>query len=148
MVTPCRKPVKRNRRASALLVILVCFIVATAIFVMLGRQAVSERRAGEAQLWTAQAQWIAEAAVERAAARLKADGKYAGETWAIPAAEMNGKQNATASIHIENVAGRPDSRLIRVEADYPDDPVHRARVTKQISIDLKKPTSNAAAKKP
>ncbi len=137
-----------NRRAAVMIIILVCFIVAAAMFVMLGRQAVAERRASETQLWTAQAQWIAEAAVERAAARLVADAKYTGETWAIPAAEMDGKQSGKASIHVENVAARPDSRLVRVEADYPDDPVHRARWTKEIIIDLKKPTTSQAAKKP
>jgi hypothetical protein len=61
---------------------------------------------------------------------------------------MDGKQSAKASIHVENVAGRPDSRSVRVEADYPDDPVHRARCTKEITIDLKKPTTKPAAKKP
>jgi hypothetical protein len=130
---------KSGRRASVLLVILICFVVAAAMFVMLARQAIAERRAAEAQLWTAQAQWIAEAAIERAAARLTADAKYPGETWTIAAAEMGGKQGAQVRIHVEPIAGRPDSRLLRVEADYPDDPVHRARCSKQVTIELKKP---------
>jgi hypothetical protein len=142
-----RRP-KPNRRGSVLIVILVCFIIAAAMFVMLGRQAVAQRNAAEMRLWTVQAQWIAEAAVERAAARLKADAKYPGETWAIAAAEIGGKQDAKARIHVEPLAGRPESRLVRVEADYPDEPVHRARWTKQTTIDVKKPTTNEAVKKP
>jgi hypothetical protein len=134
-----RKPPKSNRRASVLLIILICFVVAAAMFVILAHQVIAERRAAEAQLWTAQAEWIAEAAVERAAARLTADAKYSGETWTIAAAEMGGKQGAHAKIRVEPVAGRPDSRSLRIEADYPDDPVHRARCTKQITIELKKP---------
>jgi len=149
MATVCRRLSKPNhRRASVLVVIFVCFVVAAAMFVLLGRQSVAQRREAETQLWTAQAQWIAEAAVERAAARLTADAKYAGETWAIPAAEMGGKQGAQARIHVEHLAGRPDSRLVRVEADYPDDPVHRSRWTKQIAIDLKTPGAAKDAKKP
>jgi Tfp pilus assembly protein PilX len=148
MATLCRKPSKQRRRGSVLIVILVCFIIAAAMFVMLGRQAVAQRNAAEGHLWTAQAQWIAEAAVERAAARLRADAKYPGETWTITAAEIGGKQDAKARIHVEPLAGRPDSRLVRVEADYPDQPVHRARCTKRITIDLKKPTTNEAVKKP
>ncbi len=147
----CRLPTadcRPRRRGAVLIVVLVCFVIAAAMFVMLGRQAVAERRAGDVQLWTAQAQWIAEAAVERAAARLAADAKYPGETWAIAAAEIGGRQGGRAKIRIEPVAGRPDSRLLRVEADYPDDPVHRARWTKQITIDLKRTTTNEAAKKP
>ena len=143
-----RKPPSPNRRGSVLIIILVCFVLAAAMFAMLARQTLTERRAAETQLWTAQSQWIAEAAVERAAARLTADAKYSGENWAISAAEMGGKQGARARIHVEPLAGRPDSRLVRVEADYPDDPVHRARSTKQIEIDLKRADTNEAAKKP
>ena len=139
---------RSRRRASVLLVILVCFVVASAMFLMLARQALAERRAAEVQLWAAQARWIAEAAVERAAARLGGDAKYAGETWKIPAAEIGGKEAALARIHVEPVAGRPDRRLLRIEADYPDDPVHRARSTKQITIDLKRTTAHQSAKKP
>jgi hypothetical protein len=131
-----------------LIVILVCFVVAAAMFAMLARQSLAERRAADVRLWAAQANWIAEAAVERAAARLAADAKYAGETWTISAAEMGGKQVAQARIRIEPVAGRPDSRLLRIEADYPDDPVHRARSTKQITIDLKRTNTKQPAKKP
>jgi Tfp pilus assembly protein PilV len=127
-------------------VILVCFVVAAAMFAMLGRQSVAQRNEAETQYWTAQAQWIAEAAFERAAARLGADAKYAGETWAISAAEMDGNDGAKAKIHVETVADRPNRRLVRVEADYPDDPVHRSRWTKQIAIELKTPTTNQAAK--
>jgi hypothetical protein len=148
MALPRQNLPKPDRRASVLIVILVCFVIAAAMFVMLGHQAVAERRAAEAQLWTAQAQWLAEAAVERAAARLAANAKYAGETWSVPAAEIGGKQGARATIRVEPLAGRPDSRLLRVEADYPDDPVHRARWTKQITIDLKASTIKDTAKKP
>ena len=119
----CRLPT--DRRASVLIVILVCFVVAAAMFAMLARQSLAERRAADVRLWAAQANWIAEAAVKRTTARLAADAKYAGETWTISAAEMGGKQAAQARIHIEPVAGRPGSRLLRIEADYPDDPVHR-----------------------
>ena len=48
----------------------------------------------------------------------------------------------------ERVADRPNRHLVRVEADYPDDPVHRSRWTKQIAIDLKTPGAAKDAKKP
>jgi hypothetical protein len=139
MASTQRKLPEPSRRASVLIIVLVCFVIASAMFLMLARQAVAERRAAEAQSWTAQARWIAEAAVERAAAKLKADRKYPGETWSIPAAEIGDKHGAKATIRVEPVAGRPNSRLLRIVADYPDDPVHRARSAKQITIDLKKP---------
>jgi hypothetical protein len=126
---------RRRRRGAVLIVVLVCFAVAATLFAVIARQSIAIRDLGDRQLWTVQAQWIAEAAVERAAARLSANANYSGDTWTIPAAELSGRQGGVARIHVEAVAGRPDRRLVRVEADYPDDPVHRARWKTQITID-------------
>jgi Tfp pilus assembly protein PilX len=135
-------------RGAVLIVILVCFALAAVLFVVIARQALVARRIVEKQLWSAQAQWLAEAALERAAARLGADAKYNGETWKIPAAELSGDNGGVASIHVEGVAGRPERRLVRVEADYPDDPVHRARWTTQVVIDRPAPAATKKAEKP
>jgi hypothetical protein len=137
-----------RRRGAILVVILVCFVVAAGMFVILGRQSVAQRREAETQIWTAQAQWIAEAAFERAAARLTADAKYAGETWTISAAELGGKDGAQARIRVEKVGGWPSLRIVRVEADYPDDQVHRSRWSKKVAVDIKTPIAEKDAKKP
>ena len=139
---------QRNRRGAILVVILVCFVVAAAMFVTLGRQSVIQRREAETQLWTAQAQWIAEAALERAAARLAADANYSGETWTISAAELGGSDAAKARIHVEKIAGSSGLRMVRVEADYPDDPVHRSRWTKKLGMAVETPAADKNAKKP
>jgi Tfp pilus assembly protein PilX len=136
-----------RRRGAVLIVILVCFAVAAVLFMLVASQSVVAHRASERQLWTSQARWVAEAAMERAAARLIADANYAGETWTIPAAELSGKEAAVARIRVERVADRPNRRLIRVEADYPDAPVHRSRWTTQITIDRPAPTTKKAAEK-
>jgi len=137
----------RDRRGAVLIVILVCFAVAAAVFALIASQSVVARRAAEKQLWTAQAQWVAEAALERAAARLTAEANYAGETWTIPAAELSGEDGAVARIHIEGVADRPNRRLVRVEADYPDAPVHRSRWATQVMIDRPAPAAKKDAEK-
>jgi hypothetical protein len=131
----------KHRRGAILIVILVCFFVAASMFALLARHSVAEHRAAETQLWTAQAQWIAEAAIDRAAARLAVDANYTGDTWTISAAELGGDDGAKARIHIEKIDGSPNLRTVRVEADYPDDPVHRARWTKQIAINVKTPAN-------
>jgi Tfp pilus assembly protein PilX len=141
-------PARDRHRGAVLIVVLVCFAVAAVLFVVLARQALAARRMVEKQLWGVQAQWVAEAAVERAAARLSADAKYSGETWTIPAAEFSGDSGAAASIRVEGVAGRPDRRLVRVEADYPDDPVHRVRWTTQAVVDRPAPPAAKKAEKP
>jgi hypothetical protein len=138
---------RKRRRGAVLIVILVCFALVTVLFTLVARQAFVANRLGERQLWSAQAQWVGEAALERAAARLAADPKYAGETWTIPAAELAGKDGGVAKIRVEKVADRPDRRLVRVEADYPNVPVHRSRWTQQILIDCPAPAAKKDAKK-
>ena len=138
----------KRRRGAILIVILLCFLVAASMFALLARHSVAEHRAAETQLWTVQSQWIAEAAIERAAARLAADANYTGDTWTISAAELGGNDGGQARIRVEKIDGSSNRRTVRVEADYPDDPVHRARWTKQIAIDVKTPPTNKAAKKP
>lgn len=142
----CRRLGKKNsgasrnrRRGAVLIVVLVCFFVVAAMFALLASQSISERRAAETRQWTLQAQWIAEAALERAAARLTADANYTGETWTISATELMGKSGALARIRVEAVGDRPNRHLVRVEADYPDAPVHRARWTTQIIVDRPAP---------
>jgi hypothetical protein len=138
----------RDRRGAIIVVILVCFAVASALFVLLAGQSVAGRRAADAQLWSEQARWVAEAALERAAARLAVDANYVGETWTIPAAELTDKEAALAKIHVEKDTEQPERRLVRVEADYPDAPVYRSRWSKQITIDLAAPAASKTAETP
>lgn len=128
----------KTRRGLVLLVILVCLTVASVVCVVLVEQVAVARRALNAHHWGLQAQWLAEAGVERAAARLAANADYAGETWNIPAGELAGGQGGVVRIQTETLADQPDRRLIRVEADYPDDPQHRCRKGKQVVADVVK----------
>jgi hypothetical protein len=131
-----------------MLIILACFALAATLFVLLGRMAFAERRASELQLWTVQAQWLAEAALERAAARLRADAEYGGETWNISAVELGGEKAALVEIRVESVDDdeSSDKLVILVTADYPNDPVHRCRWKKQLEITLKTTSAEAAEK--
>jgi hypothetical protein len=131
-----------------LVVVLICFALAAAMFVLVARQAIFSHQIAETQVWTIQAQWVAEAALERTAARLAANADYAGETWDIPAAELSGDHDAVAKIHVEKVADHPNRRLVRVEADYPVAPVHRSRWATQVLIDRPAPAAKPNADKP
>ena len=79
---------QRRRRGAVLIVVLVCLAVAAAISVVVVRQIAMERHGVQMNQRGLQASWLAEAGVERAAARLAADPKYAGETWIISAKEL------------------------------------------------------------
>jgi hypothetical protein len=93
------------------------------------------RNAQQTQHWGVQAQWLAEAGLERAAARLAGQPGYSGETWTIPAGQLGGNVGAVVRIRVESVARPPARRRVAVEADYPDDPLHRSRCTKEIVLE-------------
>lgn len=132
--SPLRKGEGTSRRGAILLVILVCFALAAAMFVVLARLAVTARRVAETQQWAVQAQWLAEAGLDRAAARLQQQADYSGETWKISASELGGAHAAVVKIRVDGVADLAAHRVF-VEADYPDDPVHRSRCTKEIVME-------------
>jgi hypothetical protein len=111
--------------------------MATLIFLAILKTAVAERGAMETRQWQEQAAWLAESGLERAAARLAADPGYRGETWTIPAAELGGQDGAVVRIEVEPDAEQPERRRrVSVQADYPDDPRHRARRSKEIAVRL------------
>jgi Tfp pilus assembly protein PilV len=100
---------------------------------MLGTAA-AHRRALRTELWRVQAQWLAESGLERAAWRLAADPQYTGEVWKLPAEQLDGTAAAAVRIEVETVSDQPNRRLVRAQADYPDDPHDRARQTKEAVV--------------
>ena len=130
-----RLPILRRGRGAVLIVVLVCLALATALFVLVAKQAVAERRAIDRSCHALQSRWLAEAGVERAAARLAADPDYAGETWDLSAKQLAGNDDAIVRIQVEKIADRPERRSVRVEADYPSGPERRCRQVKRIFMD-------------
>jgi type II secretory pathway component PulK len=118
----------------ALLVLLVSLAVAAAISVSVLRLAALQRRSLEIHQWQAQAEWLAESGLERAAARLAADPAYRGETWTIPAEALE-TDGGVVAIRVEPVAAQPDRRRIRIEAGYLSG---RARQTRDATLTLPK----------
>jgi hypothetical protein len=72
--------------------------------------------------------------------RLSTSGGYAGETWNIPANELNGPAPGVVRIVVETPARQPRRRRVRVEADYPANSDTRARQSKEVSWDLDRDT--------
>ena len=120
-----------------LLVILVCIGVASVVFMSLVRLAVAERGALQLEGWRVQAVWLVESGLQRAAARLAADAEYEGETWRIPAEALAGPDGAVVEIEVQALPQEPRRRSVRVRADCPDHPQHRARQSKQVVMQLR-----------
>ena len=112
-----------RRRGAALLAALVLLTVIVIMFGAMLQQLAATQRAARNAGRKLQAQWLAESALERAIAKRSADPKYAGETWKTPAADSG--EQGVAEITIQNA---DDQTTIEITADFPDHPLHRARV--------------------
>jgi type II secretory pathway component PulK len=131
----------RNRRRGVMTIVaLVCVMVASTLMIVVVRRALAESHLARSEARRAQSRWLAESGLERAVARLASDPKYSGEVWRIPSAVIGGQAEATGgggtvTIEVATQPGQPAQRLVRVQADWPDDPALRARYTKQATIE-------------
>ena len=131
------KPKKSNsRRGTVILIAMVCLLLVMMIGATLMKAAQAEQnQIGRAQS-RLQADWLVEAAIERAAAHLANDSAYAGEVWKIPAEEMDSSHPATVTIEIKPTAQQPDHREINIVADYPLQPEKRTRSRKRVLMNV------------
>lgn len=135
---------KRNkrqakRRGVVLAFVLVCLFVVAAVGAALLRATVAEHRQETRRQHQVQAMWLAESAVQRAAAHLAAAPDYQGETWQIDAAALGDRWAAAAVIRVEAIEADPAARRIVVEARYPEDQQHRVVQRREITIRLPVP---------
>jgi type II secretory pathway component PulK len=128
---------KRRRRGAVLVVVAVCLALAGVMLLSVTRQAAITHRGLQSVERRLQAEWLAEAGLERAVVRLAAEAKYRGETWLVPASTLDGQHDAEVRIQVLPVAGRADRSAIRLEADYPRDAELRCRCGKQVEVDRK-----------
>ena len=125
-----------RRNGIVLVAVLVCLIVASAVFGMATKLAVARHLAARHRQIELQAQFLTESGIERAAARLAVRPEYRGETWRIPAAELDGSHDAVVEIQVEPVADNPQLGRITVRTHYPAQAEPRAGDSKQVLMSL------------
>jgi type II secretory pathway component PulK len=114
--------------AMALAALLAVTLVAGALVTsLLASHRQSKRYAAELQ-----AQWMAEAGLERAAAQLARQSDYTGETWPAAISESEA-DTGQVTIRIEPATETQPRKLI-VEAIYPPDEHHRVLVRRERSL--------------
>lgn len=129
-----------GRRGLTTVAVLICFVVLGLMITALVKLGVAYRdqiRTTERRL---QAEWLAEAGVDRALAKLSHSADYKGETWQIPVDELGlpaVKESekgpaAVVKIEVERAKGENGGRIVRVRADYPPDPPKRVRVSREV----------------
>ena len=123
-----------NRRGVILIALMVFLAVAMMIVISWLKLAGVERRQLRSLQSRAQAEWLAESALNRAAARIAADPTYRGETWKLDSADIGGRDAGEVLIRVEPVADSSNLKNVTVQADYPVDPAHRNRRTKTVVV--------------
>jgi type II secretory pathway component PulK len=112
-----------------------CCLIAVSVLVVNWLKSASfvreQLRSAERRL---QADWLVEAALDRAATQLAKNETYTGETWKITAAELGGADSATIEIKVTPGTNAAAHRTIHVAADFPADSLHQVHKTKDITV--------------
>jgi hypothetical protein len=117
-----------------MIVVVVCLIVSGILLASLLRTALLHDRQLNFEQYRAQAGWLAEAGLERAAARLALSPEYTGESWKIDPAFLGGGDSAVVVIRVEKEEALSPRRKIFVEAVFPSEGPYPARLTRQASV--------------
>jgi len=123
-----------RRRGLTVVAVLVCLILITMVSGAVLKVGLARREQLRSRERRLQAEWLAEAGCQRALARLAIDPSYAGETWEVPARDLDSADPALIAIVVEREPGGPNRRTVRVQADYPRDPPRRARCTRALTV--------------
>lgn len=125
---------QRGRRRGVLMAVALA-ILATVAALSLGtvRRLAVNFRVDRGHEWRAQAAWLADAGIGRAAALLRANPNYRGETWPIAADELPHGEPGEVQITV-SPADSPGRWTVQVAAVYPAHPLHRAAVRKTIEV--------------
>jgi Tfp pilus assembly protein PilX len=141
---------RQPRRGLMVVAVLVCLMVMMMLGAALLRVALYERDSNRDQERRLQAEWLVEAGLERARARLEADAGYAGESWPISAADLGlaeagetsaaaenaGHASGVVTIAVDRPGGASGRVRVRVQADYPRDGPHPSRQSGERFIEL------------
>ena len=127
---------RRNERGSAMVAVLICFVLIVLICGAILKLGVVQRGQLKTEEAALQAEWLVESGMERAAAKLAGTPGYEGETWTISPQEMNGPAPGLVKITVEKINGDVGNRRVTVMADYPSDSERRSRQHKSVTVDL------------
>lgn len=117
MIVRTSRPSQRRRGTTLILSMVVLMLIAALTASMVSAIGNARKRSRIARQ-DAQAACLADAAVSRTVARLARDPAHVGETWDIPADQLEGVGPARVSIQVVRPeGGRDDVRTVRVRAE-------------------------------
>ena len=113
-----------SRRGAALVMAMVALLVVTLMSAALVQSLVTGQRQARRYADELQAQWLAEAGLERAVVQLARDAQYRGETWQT---EIGGELGSVT------ITTEPETRKIVAEAVYPPEEHRRVLVRREVN---------------
>jgi hypothetical protein len=119
-----------------MVVAIACLSLAMLLLTALLRLAVTHHRQVQYEQMRLQADWLAEAGVERAVYSLTEDAEYGGETWTVTADDLGGVDSGQVDIQVSRSADDGGVVQVHVEAKYPAVGLRFATRTKQIPVTM------------
>jgi hypothetical protein len=107
-----------SRQGIAALIALVCLSLATVVGTLLLQAALGEQRYLSRLELESQGEWLVEAGLSRATARLAKSARYSGETWMVPGSTLGRTQNAIVRIGVHLGASRTPARHVEVSVTF------------------------------
>lgn len=122
----------RSRRGGIAIVAVICLVLIAALSTSLMRTVAQSRQQEQMASLRLQAELLAGAGLDRARAQLADDPDYAGETWAVSAAEL-APGTAGAEVLIEVKRQTAGAATITVVSSYPHGTDRAVKFTRTIS---------------
>lgn len=122
------------RRGTILVFAMIALLVTAMIGASLMRTTVLSMRQIQREQQQVQTSWLAEAGCQRALAKILTDKQYVGETWDVPAEQLQSSSGATVRITIEGETAENVARTVTAIAEYPKGSTQAVRVTKRLTI--------------
>jgi Tfp pilus assembly protein PilX len=138
------KSIRSRRHGAGLIIALTTLLVVMLMTGTIVQSLVAEIRQTRRNAAELQVHWLADAALARAAAQLRASSAYSGETWQ-PAITADESDIGVTEIRVERTSDDPVRVKLFVEARYPDHPTRRITAHRSCLIPIPSPTTAADA---
>lgn len=133
-----------RRAGMAILLVLICLIVITAVVGSMLRYLAMNNRQIKQRMHSQQAFWLADSGVERAVFRLQQDPAFREEIWQPDIAAKAGR----VEIQVSTSPEMPSQWTVTVVATYPKDSIAAVKARRIVNVAVPNTTAKAAATTP
>ena len=126
----------KKRRGIVLIIVLACLAIASALLIIGVKLAVTSHRVAQTVSCMAQAELLVDSGIQRAAAQLAADAHTPAKLGRFRPRILAQRSPDLLRSRSKPWPSRPNQRLVKIQADFPDDPLDRVRYSKELTLEL------------